>query len=50
MNSHYATGYGVFTNAEILILDDANLLDVPTNYNKHVILHSSEDVVDEVYS
>lgn len=50
MVSHYATGYGAFTNAEILILDDANLLDVPTNYNKHVILHSSEDAVDEVYS
>lgn len=48
MNSHYATGYGAFTNAEILILDDANLLDVPSNYNKHVIVRKDEEYHEEV--
>ena len=48
MVSHYATGYGAFTNAEILILDDANLLDIPANFNKHVIIHSDEEHLEEI--
>ena len=38
MVSHYATGYGAFTNAEVLILDDENLIDMPQYYNKHVTI------------
>lgn len=35
MVSHYETGYGAFTNAEILILDKENLLEIPDRYNTH---------------
>lgn len=35
MVSHYETGYGAFTNAQILILDTENLLEIPSSYNNH---------------
>lgn len=35
MISHYADGYGAFTNAEVCVLDERNIV-VPTVYNKHV--------------
>lgn len=35
MVSHYETGYGAFTNAEILVLDSDNLIDIPRVHNKH---------------
>lgn len=38
MVSHYETGYGAFTNAEILVLDSDNLIDIPRVHNKHVII------------
>jgi energy-coupling factor transporter ATP-binding protein EcfA2 len=34
MISHYASGHGSFTNAEILVLDSSNI-SVPGVYNKH---------------
>ena len=48
MVSHYATGYGAFTNAEILVLDDENLLDIPAVYNNHVIIKKDEDYEEEI--
>lgn len=33
--SHYATNHGVFTNAEVCVLDDTNVT-VPGKYNDHV--------------
>lgn len=35
--SHYATNHGVFTNAEVCVLDDTNVA-VPGKYNDHVVL------------
>lgn len=35
--SHYAAQYGAFTNAEILVLDEANI-SVPKTYNQHVVM------------
>ena len=46
--SHYATGYGAFVNAEILILDDENLLNVPHVYNDHVIMRKDEELIEEM--
>lgn len=37
MISHYASGHGSFTNAEILVLDSSNI-SVPGVYNKHAVL------------
>lgn len=48
MVSHYATGYGAFTNAEIMVLDDENLLDIPAVYNNHVIIKKDEDYEEEI--
>lgn len=48
MVSHYATGYGAFTNAEVLILDDANLLDVPQKYNDHVKITKDDSLVENM--
>ena len=48
MVSHYATGYGAFTNAEILVLDEDNLIDIPQDYNHHVILRKDEEHVEEI--
>ena len=42
MNSHYASGYGAFTNAEILVLDDENLLNIPQIYNEHAVIRKDE--------
>lgn len=38
MVSHYETGYGMFTNAEILVVDSDNLLEIPRVYNNHAII------------
>lgn len=46
--SHYATGYGAFTNAEILVLDEDNLINVPQVYNEHVKLIRGEPANEEV--
>jgi ABC-type multidrug transport system ATPase subunit len=35
--SHYASGHGAFTNAEILVLDSSNI-SVPGIYNQHVTM------------
>lgn len=48
MVSHYATGYGAFTNAEILVLDEDNLIDIPQDYNHHAILRKDEEHTEEV--
>lgn len=36
--SHYHSGHGVFSNAEVTVLDDTNLLTKPDNFNKHVTI------------
>lgn len=36
--SHYATGHGSFTNADVLVMDPRNVA-VPTEYNTHVTMH-----------
>ena len=38
--SHFHSGHGIFTNAEVTILDDTNLLNLPDSYNKHVVISS----------
>lgn len=38
MVSHYASGHGAFTNAEILVLDDENILNIPQVYNEHAVI------------
>lgn len=38
MVSHYETGYGAFYNAEVLVLDDENLLEIPKNSNTHCVV------------
>ena len=38
--SHFHNGHGIFTNAEVTILDDTNLLNLPDSYNKHVVISS----------
>ena len=42
MVSHYASGYGAFTNAEILVLDDENLLNIPQVYNEHATIRKDQ--------
>lgn len=42
--SHYASGYGAFTNAEILVLDDENLLNIPQVYNEHAVIVKGESI------
>ena len=37
MVSHYASGHGAFTNAEVLVLNASNIA-VPGAYNQHVVL------------
>ncbi len=37
MISHYASGHGSFTNAEVLVLDSSNI-SVPGTYNQHAVL------------
>ena len=41
--SHYASGYGAFVNAEVLVLDAENLLNVPSVYNKHAVIIKDTD-------
>lgn len=38
MISHYVTGHGIFSNAETCILNDANIINKPLNYNDHVVM------------
>lgn len=47
MVSHYATGYGAFSNAEVLVLDDENLLNVPAKYNEHVVIKKDATYSEE---
>lgn len=42
MVSHYESGYGVFTNAQFLVLDEENLLELPSSYNKHATITRAE--------
>lgn len=44
MVSHYASGYGAFSNAEILILDEENLLNVPNVFNNHCTILKDDKV------
>jgi hypothetical protein len=37
MVSHYVSAHGMFTNAEICIMDDSNLINKPDVFNQHVI-------------
>ena len=37
MVSHYVSAHGMFTNAEICIMDDSNLINKPEVFNQHVI-------------
>lgn len=36
MISHYLTGHGVFTHADVCVMDDSNILNLPSMYNSHV--------------
>jgi len=36
--SHYQDVYGVFTDAQVCVLNDTNIL-VPKNFNEHVIVY-----------
>lgn len=47
MVSHYETGYGGFTNAQILILDSENLLELPNSYNEHAYIVKDYDIAEE---
>lgn len=38
MVSHYNSGYGVFAQAQVAVLDSANLLNIPNVYNEHVTI------------
>lgn len=40
MISHYLTGHGVFSSAQVTVLDDTNLLTLPDSYNKHATISS----------
>lgn len=35
--SHYAASWGVFTGAQVLVLDGSNIA-IPQEYNKHAVL------------
>lgn len=37
MISHYVANHGVFTQAEICVTDDTNIITMPKVYNKHVV-------------
>lgn len=39
MISHYIANHGVFTNAEICLLDVSNIVNKPAVYNKHVRIY-----------
>lgn len=38
MISHYVSGHGAFTTAEICMLNDRNILNKPKEYNGHVVI------------
>jgi hypothetical protein len=38
MISHYVSGHGAFTNAEICLLNDKNIVNKPSKYNDHVTI------------
>lgn len=38
MISHYISGHGTFTNAEICLLNDKNIINKPHTYNEHVTI------------
>ncbi len=40
MISHYQPSYGTFNNADVCIMDTTNMLNIPTIYNRHVIMES----------
>lgn len=39
--SHYVDSHGMFTAAEVMVLDDTNLLTLPEKFNKHVVISST---------
>lgn len=47
MVSHYISGYGAFTNAQTLVIDEENLLELPQSYNHHaVIKKEAKEMID----
>lgn len=38
MISHYVSGHGAFTNAEVCLLNDKNIINKPSRFNEHVII------------
>lgn len=38
MISHYITGHGSFTNAEVCVMSTTNIVNMPAVYNKHVVM------------
>lgn len=36
--SHYHAQHGSFTNAQVCVMDTANILTIPNAYNKHVVM------------
>lgn len=54
MISHYLTGHGVFSQAQVTVLDESNLLTMPDNFNKYATISSKmkawveEEVLDDV--
>lgn len=38
MISHYAAMHGVFTNADITVIDKANIINIPREYNQNAVI------------
>lgn len=38
MISHYVSGHGAFTQSEICLLNDKNIINKPTRFNEHVVI------------
>jgi hypothetical protein len=36
--SHYQQGHGIFSNAEVCVMDDSNIVNVPHSFNNHVVM------------
>lgn len=34
--SHYASGHGAFVHAEVMVMDEENIINLPGDYNNHV--------------
>ena len=47
MVSHYNSGYGVFAQAQVAVLDSANLLNIPNVYNEHVTIFEEPQPFEE---